>query len=107
MPPLVRRGVLLDVAHLAPEGFDDLISDTERMQNEMAAIEPPPECRAYHRESLQTLEDSKEILETMRDSITSGNIQALTQITQRAGVIQSRAKTLDTLRQQILANARR
>ena len=89
------------------DGFDELIDDTKRMRSEMAAIEPPIECQAYHRESLTALDDSQKVLETMKNAITSGNIQALTQITQQAGVLQSKAKTLEALRQQILANARR
>jgi hypothetical protein len=89
------------------EGFDELIADGVRMQNEMAAIEPPPACAVYHRESLAAMAQSQAILETMRDAIQSGNIQALTQVTSQASVLQSKAETLDALRQQILANARR
>ena len=89
------------------EGFDELIADGARMQSEMAAIEPPPSCAVYHRESLAAMAQSQAILETMRDAIQSGNIQALTQVTSQASVLQSKAETLDALRQQILASARR
>lgn len=89
------------------EGFDELIADGVRMQNQMAAIEPPPTCAVYHRESLAAMTQSQAILETMRDAIQSGNIQALTQVTSQASVLQSKAETLEALRQQILTNARR
>jgi hypothetical protein len=42
----------------------------------------------------------------MKSAIQAGDIQALTQITQRAGALQAKADTLEALRGQILANAR-
>jgi hypothetical protein len=88
------------------DGFDQLIEDSDRMRREMAAIEPPTECRAYHAESLAALDEGRAILETMKSAIQAGDIQALTQITQRAGALQAKADTLEALRGQILANAR-
>lgn len=89
------------------EGFDELIEDTKRMRNELAAIEPPPECIAYQRESLSALDDSQAILDAMKNAILNGDMGALTQITQRAGALQAKADTLETLRRQTLENARR
>ncbi len=89
------------------EGFDELIDDTKRMRTEMAAIEAPPECEAYHRESLAALDESQAILETMKTAIQRGDMGALTRVTQQASGLQARADTLEALRSQILANARR
>ncbi len=89
------------------EGFDELIDDTKRMRAETAAIDAPPECQAYHRESLAALDESQAVLETMKTAIQKGDMQALTRITQQASALQARAETLDALRSQILANARR
>lgn len=89
------------------DGFDELIDDTKRMRTEMAAIEAPPECQAYHQESLAALDESQAILETMKTAIQKGDMQALTRVTQQASALQARADTLEALRKQIVANARR
>ena len=105
-PNVFARDVLSATMKGSTDGFDQLIDDTRRMRDEMAALDPPAACLAYHRESIEALDDSRAILETMKTAIQSGNIGMLTQITQRAGLLQSRAETLEALRRQALATVR-
>ena len=105
-PNAFAREVLSATMKGSTDAFDQLVEDTQRMRDEMASLDPPAACLAYHHESIKALDDSRAILETMKTAIQSGNIGMLTQVTRQAGLLQSRAETLEALRRQALATAR-
>jgi hypothetical protein len=90
----------------ATSGFDRLISDTDRMMQELELVTPPPSCRLYHEASLESLEDAREMLEGMKVAITTRDIQSLGVIAQQAADLQAKAEALKHLQEEIRASAR-
>jgi hypothetical protein len=90
----------------ATSGFDRLISDTDRMIQELERVTPPPSCQLYHHASLASLEESRGMVESMKLAITTRDIPALGMIAQQAANLQTRAEALNNLREQIHASAR-
>ena len=88
-------------------GFDRLISDTERMEQEARKVKPPPSCEDYHQANLDALAESHGVLEDMKTAILRRDIGELTAIAQQAAALQAKAKALQDMRKSILANAQR
>jgi hypothetical protein len=88
-------------------GFDELIADARRMENEARQVTPPPSCERYHQANLEALAESREVLEAMRKAIVTKNVNQLMSIAQRAGALQHEAEALEQMRKQIYTDARR
>jgi hypothetical protein len=88
-------------------GFDQLIADTQRMEEEILSLTPPPPCVGYHEANLKALQDSREILEEMKGAFERRDFARLTSIAREAGTLQSKAKQLQTMRERIVADASR
>lgn len=88
-------------------GFDQLIADTQRMEEEIRAVTPPPSCEAYHQMNLESLAESREIIDEMKTAFERRDFSRLTAIAQRAGVLQHDAQALQEMRERILADANR
>lgn len=86
-------------------GFDRLVEDSERMERELRAIAPPPECQAFHEANLETMAESREMLKEMRDAIVKRDIQKLNQIAQDAADLQGRAEALSRMQEELLKSA--
>ena len=90
----------------ATSGFDRLISDIDRMTQELEQVTPPPSCVVYHQANLASLEESRAMLEGLKQAITTRDISALGMIAQQAANLQARAEALKVLQEQIRASAR-
>lgn len=88
-------------------GFSQLISDTERMEQEARKVKPPPSCEDYHQANLDALAESHAVLEDMKTAILRRDIGELTAIAQQAAALQAKAKALQDMRRRILADAQR
>jgi hypothetical protein len=88
-------------------GFDQLIADTQRMEQEIRTLTPPPSCEGYHEANLKALHDSREILEEMKRAFKRRDFSRLSTIAKEAGTLQSKANELRTMRERIVADASR
>ena len=87
-------------------GFDQLIADTDRMTEEIGQVIPPPVCAGYHEATLESLAEARGMLGSMRDAITTQDLQALNAIALHASELQARAKALAALQEQIRSSTR-
>lgn len=85
-------------------GFERLAADSERMEQELKSIVPPPGCERYHQVTLESLVESRELLDRMKTAIVARDIPGLKQISQDAAELQSRADELAVLEKQIRAS---
>jgi DNA transposition AAA+ family ATPase len=90
----------------ATSGFDRLFADTDRMTQEVKRITPPPSCVLYHEASLEALEESRGMLESLKVAITTRNVQALGVIAQQAANLQAKTEALAELQEELRASAR-
>lgn len=88
-------------------GFDQLIADTKRMEQEARQVTPPPSCEGYHQASLDALVESEAVLEAMKSAIAGRDIGQLTSIARQAEALQDKAKAVQEMREQIMADVRR
>jgi len=90
----------------ATSGFDRLISDIDRMTQELEHVTPPLPCMVYHQANLASLEESRAMLEGLKHAITTRDLSALGVIAQQAANLQARAEALKVLQVQIRASTR-
>lgn len=88
-------------------GFEQLITDTKRMEGEIRKLTPPPSCVSYHEANLQALAESRAILEDTQKMFESRDFSELTTIARQAGTLQLKAKALLEMRERITADAQR
>lgn len=90
----------------ATSGFDRLIADSARMEQELQRLTPPPSCERYHQASLEALVEGREMLEGMKNAIVARDIEQLQAIAQQAATLQAKAEALNDMQEQIRASAR-
>lgn len=90
----------------ATSGFDRLVADTDRMTEEFSNMTPPPSCVPYHEGTLQSLEESREVLEEMAVAIKTFDVQALQRIAPRAAKLQDKAEALRAMQEAMRASVR-
>lgn len=88
-------------------GFDQLIADTRRMEEQIRRVTPPPCCVDYHEANLAALAESRKILDEMKRSFAKRDFSGLSAVAQKAGTLQSKAQALQDMRKQIMADAKR
>ena len=88
-------------------GFDQLITDAKRMEDEIRQLTPPPACTEYHQANLNALAESRVILEEMKSAFAKRDFSRLTATAQEAGTLQHKARELQRMRQRIAADASR
>jgi hypothetical protein len=76
-------------------GLDKMVRQTEAAKASLAAIAPPAACAAFHRESLESLDDGLEVLRALKTAMESPEPAAqLAGVTARANALRSRADVL-------------
>jgi len=88
-------------------GFDQLIADTQRMEQEIRQVTPPPSCVGYHEANLKALAESREILHEMKAALADRDFSRLSAIAREAGTLQDKAKKLQDMRERIVADLSR
>jgi len=83
-------------------GFDQLIKDTKRMEQEMRQVTPPPSCQSYHEASLEALVESGQMLETIKRAVTRKDMAQLSAITHQAQSLRAKAEAIEKMRKQLL-----
>lgn len=79
------------------EGFDELIADTEGMEQEMRSITPPPSCEKYHEASLEALGHGRAILIELKNAISTRDVSKVAEVAQEAAALQVKADELTRL----------
>jgi len=86
-------------------GFDQLIADTKQMELQMQRVTPPPSCRSYHEASLEALVESRQMLETMKQAITSRDIEQLNAVALQSKSLQGKAEAIREMRKQLVVSS--
>jgi hypothetical protein len=77
--------------------LDKMIRQTETAKASLAAVTPPAPCASVHRETLASLDDSLEVLRSMKSAMESSEPAAqLASVATRATALRSRANALQT-----------
>ncbi len=79
------------------EGFDELIADTEGMEQEMKSITPPPSCEKYHEASLEALGHGRAILIELKNAISTRDVSKVAEVAQEAAALQAKVDELTRL----------
>ena len=75
--------------------LDKMIRQTETAKASLAAVTPPAPCASVHRETLASLDDSLEVLRSMKSAMESSEPAArLASVATRATTLRSRAEAL-------------
>jgi hypothetical protein len=85
------------------EGFDELIADTEAMEQEMRSIIPPRSCEKYHETSLEALGHGRAILVELKSAIAMRDVSKVGAIAQEAALLQAKADELTRMKTKLLA----
>jgi hypothetical protein len=76
-------------------GLDKMIRDTEAAKRNLATLTPPASCAAHHRESLAGLDDSLEVLRSLKSAMESSEpATRLASVATQAAALRSRAEAL-------------
>jgi hypothetical protein len=102
-PNVFAMGLITAGLGGSTSGFDKLIEDTERMEQEVRQIRPPPVCEHYHQASIEALAEGRELLEELKTAITERDIEGLVAMARRAGDLQAKAQSMDEMRAKIEA----
>ena len=103
--PKAFAGKLLTAAmNGSTEGFDGLLRDTERMQQEIKAIAPPPSCVRYQEAMLEALSQSRAVLEQLRDAMMRRDPEQIVRVAQEATALQARTTELQAMEKEIRAD---
>ena len=106
-PNLFAMGLIKGALAGSTSGFDQLIADTKRLEQETRRVTPPESCKRYHDASLEALAEGRELLEDLKTAIARQDIQRLTTMAQQAGALQQKAEAMKQMRAQIYASVRR
>ncbi|MDH3726565.1 MAG: hypothetical protein OER77_03460 [Myxococcales bacterium] len=79
------------------EGFDQLIADTNGMEQEMKSITPPPSCEKYHEASLEALRHGRAILIELKSAISTRDVSKVAEVAQEAAALQAKTDELTRL----------
>lgn len=82
-------------------GFDRLIADTRKAESEVKAIQPPPECRAYHAFFVALLGESRDLMTDLRAAIVGADTDRLSSLGERAASLQTKAEELRAQEQEL------
>lgn len=89
----------------ASSGFDQLIADAKKMEREMHTLTPPVSCEGFHEASIETLVESREMLERMKRAILTRDIEQLNGIALQSKTLQTKVQAMKEMRRQILASS--
>lgn len=96
-PKSFAMGMLRAAMSGNTEGFDRLIEDAEEMEAEIETIAPPPSCQRFHESTLDALEESREVLENLREAIARQDVQGIMQVAARARALQAKTTELKAM----------
>jgi hypothetical protein len=93
--------LLADVARGNTSGFDRLVRDARDAEDRAKSIRPPREAAAYHRELLDLLSKSTDLLAKQRDAIAAKNTDQVMSLLGSAKGLEQKAQALDAMQQDL------
>jgi 2-oxoglutarate dehydrogenase E2 component (dihydrolipoamide succinyltransferase) len=75
-------------------GIDDLVRAADEADRRAAAIQPPSECAEYHRMAVSMLQESRNMVASIREGLKRNDTNALTALSTSAQQMKSRADDL-------------
>jgi hypothetical protein len=82
-------------------GFDNLLNSAKLALAQTAALQPPAACATYHRQLVETLTESTEIMEKVRDATKSGDLSGIAELSVQIQTLQQKINALETTRKQL------
>jgi len=103
-PETVARNLMAGFGQGDASGFETLVQQARTTREALAALQPPPPCADYHRESLAILDGNLELMQRLRGVLaTTGPNPPSPDLTTRATALKARSEALQarerTLRQ--------
>ncbi|MCW5802686.1 MAG: hypothetical protein KIT31_09880, partial [Deltaproteobacteria bacterium] len=90
----VAQSVLAAAAGGDTSGFDRIVDAARQGAEKARALQPPPECAAYHEKLVSLLSDGVRMMTTLKSAIARSDAGALTSIASQGTALQSRAQAL-------------
>ena len=79
-------------------GMDELTNSAARITKQVAALDPPSIAREYHDAVVELLGESQALLALLHGAIRDQKTENLSQVGERARVLQSRTNRLESMR---------
>ena len=102
-PKAFAMGLLRSAMSGSTEGFEKLLADTERMEEELRKITPPPKCAQYHHATLEALRESRVVLEELKDAMMRQDVDEITRVAQKARILQAKTTELQAMERELRA----
>lgn len=102
-PKAFAMGLLRSAMSGSTEGFEKLLADTERMEQELREITPPPTCAQYHQATLDALDESRAVLEELKDAMMRQDIDEITRVAHKARALQAKTTELQAMEKELRA----
>ncbi len=93
--------IAADAAQGKTEGFDQLQSDLDRMDQELRALAPPPVCKEFHDLTISSIQDAKSLMGDLRRTFTTGDAAGAMAIAGKAQAAQAKTEQIKELRTSI------
>jgi hypothetical protein len=89
--------IAADAVQGKSDGFDQLQTDLERMQEELGRVKPPAACRELHELTLSAAGDAELLMSDLRRAF-GGDASNASQLAARAQAAQEKTKRIEALR---------
>lgn len=96
-PMSFAQSLLGQVAQGDTSGFDQLAEASRKARERLAALDVPPACAEYQRETLALLDESAALIGRVRDAARSGDLTSLATLAGSGHDIEDRARRVDAL----------
>jgi hypothetical protein len=100
-PETMARKILAQAAAGDTSGLDEMIAKQRDLAARLGAVRAPAPCADHLRRSVELIERSARFLGTARDAIATGRIESLGELQAMGLELQSDARAVDALAQQI------
>ncbi len=100
-PRKFAEKLLGNMARNNNEDLEKLKSGMDDIKSKMLKMDPPEPCKDYHSLSIELLEGSMEMLDTLKEAVKSSDKDQLNGLVSKAGILKSKTKKLEKLRKAI------
>ncbi|HTL97470.1 MAG TPA: hypothetical protein VL181_01575 [Holophagaceae bacterium] len=96
-PEGAAQGIVGSLMKGDSSGFDQMIQQAESARASLAAITPPQPCAAYHRESLETLDEGFSLMRSLKTALAAPDgASQVSALTAQANDLRARSEALQS-----------